>query len=175
MSLNGRPAALASAVVVTIAVLAGCGAGPATAPAGSARTSGSAGAVAGSPADSPSSSPSGPEAIEYQNDCRAIVSAWSTFLTSYHGTTSIAEKNLAAATAASGIANAVYDLTNKLLSASQYRQSVLAVTNSAFTFENDFSQVEKYLQAGDTTSADSVIAGQLPNDENVVSDQCGSR
>lgn len=162
--------------VVLIAGLAGCG-GSGVGAAGPGRTVPAKASPAVSTPSRPTPgqwtpSPFGSDWVVFHGNCHYVMTAWSTFLSSYRGATSVPVKNLAAATAASDIANSAYDLVKKLPTDPEH-QIVMTLSNRMEAFSQDFQIVEKDLQTGDTSAADSTIKTRLQSDENAVSSTCG--
>jgi hypothetical protein len=99
------------AALAGILSLAGCGASAASP---SSPSTAATVKAAARPAPSEWPSPYGTDWVVFHGDCDVTMKAWTTFLGTYDGTASLPEKNLAAATAASTIADAAYDLVSKL-------------------------------------------------------------
>jgi hypothetical protein len=157
-----------SACIGLLAVLAGCSSGVGAAPA-QGRTAASAAADTAGPTPSVLSPPGTGQTV-LQSACHAVETSWSTFLTSYRGHASLAEKNLDVANAALAVASAQSGVVNKLLPGDQ---NVLTLINRLNTFFNDFETAQRDLEAGETSDVDSMIGTRLQDDENAVSAFCG--
>jgi hypothetical protein len=157
------------AALVGILSLAGCGASAAS-PASTSTAPAAAAKATAKPTPSEWPSPFGTDWVVFHGDCDVTMKAWTTFLGTYNSTASLPEKNLAAATAASSIADAAYDLVSKL-PASQ--PVVLTLNQRLEDFDGDFQPVETDLQNGDTSAAASAVKGRLTSDENAVRAICG--
>jgi hypothetical protein len=161
------------AAVAGILGLAGCGAGATSSASASTAATAKAAVTAkatAKPTPSQWPSPFGTDWVVFHGNCDFTMKAWATFLKTYNSTASLPEKNLAAATAASDIADAAYDLVSKL----PLTQPVVPALNQRLgDFAGDFRPVETDLQDGDTSAADSVVKGRLTSDENAVRAICG--
>jgi hypothetical protein len=155
------------AALIGCAVLDGCG-GTASVTS-STRTASAAAATTATASERPS--PNSTDYIVYYGDCYYSMKAWTTFLASYNSSgASPAEKNLAAATAASDIADAVYDMATKL---PVTQSAVIYLTGRLKTFIRDFQTLENDLENGNTAAADSLVKTRLQSDANALDPICG--